>query len=99
MTVRSQKQLKHSFYSYVKVINYYNELLLNNTYSKREEFFLNYRINSLYIPLLDYPIEQPEKQEVLDLLKQKKIHYTRGYKNYMRVLKAVAMIKKKVGLN
>lgn len=99
MTKKTEKQRRHSFYSYVQVINYYNELLLNHSYNKDQGFFLKYRINSLYVPLLDYPIDQSEKKEALDKIHQQKIYYTRLYKNYIRLLKALAMIKKKVGLN
>lgn len=97
MTKKSEEQLKYSFDSYVKIINYYNDLLLKKSFNKEEQFFLKYRINSLFVPLKAAQIEPSYKHEILEDMSQNKIYYTELYKNYTRLLKVLAIIKKKVG--
>lgn len=96
MTEKSEYQKKYSFDSYIEIINRYNEMLESNQFDKETEKFLEYRINSLYVPLLNYDLEEHYKDKELDKVQKNRIYYSRLYKNYIRLLKAVTILKKKI---
>ena len=98
MTEKSEEQLKYSFDSYIKIIEQYNKLLFKGSFTQKQKQFLKYRINSLYVPLLGYAIDPQYKKENLEKVNKGNIFYTKTYKNYIRLLKAVTITQKKVGL-
>lgn len=95
MTEKSEAQTEKSYNSYIKIIKIYNKILETSELSSTQQFFLEYRINSIYHPLLKSS-KTEQQRKTLENLKEDKRYYSSHYKNYIRFLKAISIIKNKI---
>ena len=95
MTDKTEEQVERSFNSYIKIIDYYENLLLNTHLTESQKFFLKYRINSIYRPLKQQATDATKK-EALDRVSENHVYYSARYKNYIRFLKAMLIFKNKL---
>ena len=95
MTEKSKEQIEKSFNSYIKIIKIYQELIAKSKLSSDQQFFLEYRINSIYHPLVK--LANTELQKItLNNIKKNRKYYSTVYKKYIRILKSLAIIKNKL---
>lgn len=95
MTDKTEEQVERSFSSYIKIIEYYERLLMNDHLTENQKFFLKYRINSIYRPL-EQQAKNGRKKEALDKVSRNYVYYSASYKNYIRFLKAMLIFKNKL---
>lgn len=96
MTKKTEEQIERSFKSYLQIIEIYKELLSNNKkLSPGQQFFLKYRINSIYHPLKQQA-KSIRQKELIDNVSDNKYYYTASYKNYIRFLKGMLVLKNKL---
>jgi len=95
MTKKSKEQKEKSFRSYIKIIETYKKILSSSVLSLEQQFFLKYRINSIYVPLLKTSKSESQRMD-LSKIKENKKYYSISYKNYIRILKAITIFKNKL---
>lgn len=96
MTERTFKQKKYSFDSYIKIINEYENFREGLKLEKNEKFFIKYRINTLFLLLLNYQFDNEYTNKEIKKIKNNKIHYTKKFKFYIRIVKICEIIKSKL---
>jgi len=95
MTTLTNEQKQKSFFSYINIIKSYKMLLKKSNISRLDQFFLKYRINSLFLQLKS-SIENNNQKKVLLRLKEKKIYYSNLYRYYILFLKTILVLKIKI---
>lgn len=95
MTKNSLSQKEFSFNSYITIIKKYTDLINSNVLNHKQKWFLKYRINSIYIVLLNSDLAETYKNERLKTIKSRKIYFSKIYKNYIRIKKAIYIIRNK----
>lgn len=95
MTDKSKAQNEKSFKSYIKIIKIYQELLKDSELTSDQQFFLKYRINSIFHQILK-SVETEQQKIAVDNIKEEKNYYSPYYKTYIRILKTIAIFKNKL---
>lgn len=95
MTNQTRKQNTRSVNSYLKIIMIYQELLMKEDLSSSQRKFIEYRINSIYNPLY-LQSNDTEEKEIIEKYSEHKFFYTTSYKNYIRFLKMLLIVKNKL---
>lgn len=95
MTNKNLEQLLYSFKSYNHIMDEYEKMLSNRTYNSDMKKFIKYRLNTLYNMLFYFEIDDDTKNILINKFKNKKVYFTKTYKNYIRLKKVILIIKNK----
>lgn len=95
MTNKSKDQLKYSFDSYIYIMKNYNALL-ENIGNDNQKLFIKSRINSIVYNLRKFEIDDNYKNDKLAEMNNRKLYYKKIYKNKIRFLKIILIVKNKI---